>query len=138
MITAQRPFAKVAGLRDALRSAVDQSSKGQQLILIQAHPDLGGKLAKAGNLSPDSMNEQAGVGLDKLTNAQFEKITNLNSRYQEKFGFPFVICARKTSQTEILNAFENRMHNPVDAEFLMALSQIHEIAELRLLDLVKA
>jgi 2-oxo-4-hydroxy-4-carboxy-5-ureidoimidazoline decarboxylase len=132
----ERPFAGIEHVADRLRAAVEAAGESAKLALIRAHPDLAGKLARAGTLSAESAREQAGLGLDRLSDAEFERFSDLNTRYRERFGFPFVICVRLTDKPGILTAFERRLeHDPV-TEMAEALRQIHQIARLRLDDLV--
>ena len=107
-VSRQRPFLEVENLRRAMRQAVEDASEKEQLELIRAHPDLAGKLARAGTLTAASKNEQAGLGLDRLSDEEFRKFSQLNQSYREKFGFPFIICARLTTKRGVIDAFENR------------------------------
>ncbi len=63
-------------------------------------------------------------------------LTQRNAIYQAKFGFPFIICARLTSQQGVLDAFATRLDNSREVEISEAMRQIHEIARLRLADTV--
>jgi 2-oxo-4-hydroxy-4-carboxy-5-ureidoimidazoline decarboxylase len=132
----ERPFASREQLADRMRAAVVNAGDSAKLALIRAHPDLAGKLARAGALSAESTREQAGLGLDRLSDAEFERFSDLNTRYRERFGFPFVICVRLTDRPGILAAFERRLEHDAAAEMAEALLQIHHIARLRLGDLV--
>ena len=132
----QRPFQDRAALAATMRLAVETATDEAKLTLIRAHPDLAGKLARAGALSEASTREQAGLGLDRLSDVEFERFTDLNHRYQQRFGFPFVICVRLTDRPGILSAFEARLENEMPREIAEALRQIHHIARLRLADRV--
>ena len=130
-----RPFADLARLHRALCQAVCAASQEQQLALIRAHPDLAGRAAMAGTLTRESTNEQASAGLDQLTPGEFEKFRQSNAAYREKFGFPFVICARRNKKEAILAGFERRLGNSREHETKTALDEIFKIAEWRLHDL---
>ena len=104
----------------------------EQLALIRAHPELAGKAAVDGTLTEASAAEQASAGLDRLTQAEFDRFQALNAAYREKFGFPFIICVRLTDKAGILAAMERRLGNDRDAEIAEALHQIGEIVRLRL------
>lgn len=132
----ERPFSGKEHLADRMRATVEKSAESAKLALIRAHPDLAGKLARGGTLSAESTREQAGLGLDRLSDAEFERFSNLNTRYCARFGFPFVICVRLTDRPGILAAFERRLEHDAGAEMAEALRQIHQIARLRLDDLV--
>ncbi|MGB6220412.1 2-oxo-4-hydroxy-4-carboxy-5-ureidoimidazoline decarboxylase [Haloferula sp.] len=130
------PFESIDTLLATLRETVDTAPTDKQLALIRAHPDLGGKLARAGALTAESTREQAGLGLDRLSDDEFEQLTDLNTRYRERFGFPFIICARLTTKDGVIKSFTSRLNNTATQEVTEALQQIHHIARLRLEDLV--
>jgi 2-oxo-4-hydroxy-4-carboxy-5-ureidoimidazoline decarboxylase len=104
----------------------------EQLALIRAHPELAGKAAVDGTLTDASAAEQASAGLDRLSQAEFDRFHALNAAYRERFGFPFIICVRLTNKAGILAAMERRLGNDRDAEIAEALRQIGEIVRLRL------
>ena len=125
----------VEGLHEALAEIVDAASHERQLALLNAHPDLAGRLAVRGELTTESTSEQASAGLDKCSPEEFRRFTALNETYRVKFPFPFIMAVKGKSRAEILDAFERRIHNDEDAEFRTALTEVHKIALLRLRDL---
>jgi 2-oxo-4-hydroxy-4-carboxy-5-ureidoimidazoline decarboxylase len=128
----QRPFATLAGLHKAMVAAVRAAPAEQQMALIKGHPDLAGKAARAGAMTEDSKAEQASAGLDRLSEAEFAQVHRLNSAYREKFGIPFIICARRHNKDSILQQFERRLHNSMADETEAALGEIFRITALRL------
>lgn len=136
-VASQRPFADRDDLIAAMRAVVEAASDEQKLTLIRAHPDLAGKLARSGALTEESKREQAGLGLDRLTDEEFGAFTEFNERYRERFGFPFIICARLTTKQGVLDAFARRTEQTSEEEMQTALQEIHHIARLRMLDLVE-
>jgi OHCU decarboxylase len=132
-----RPFGSIEGLHAAMVGAVERAGHEQRLALIRAHPDLAGKAAIAGELTPESTREQAAAGLDRLTPAQYERITGLTAAYRERFGFPFVVCAREHTPDSIIASAAHRLEADAHEEEQTALSEIAKIARLRLADLVR-
>jgi 2-oxo-4-hydroxy-4-carboxy-5-ureidoimidazoline decarboxylase len=128
----QRPFATVATLHDAMMDAVHRAPQGQQLVFLRGHPELGNKIGKAANLTEASLAEQGGLGLDRLSDREFERFTRLNTAYRERFGLPFIICVRRHTRDSILRNFERRLMNSPDREFQTALDEIGRITRLRL------
>ncbi len=126
------PFRDADGLHAALCKAMLGAPAQQQLALVRAHPDLAGRLAKAGELTAASAREQSAAGLDRLSPAEASEIERLNGAYKERFGFPFVICARLNAKGAILEAMRLRLRNTPDAELSTALAEIAKIARLRL------
>ncbi|MDD2877407.1 MAG: 2-oxo-4-hydroxy-4-carboxy-5-ureidoimidazoline decarboxylase [Acidiphilium sp.] len=133
---AARPFASVAALHRACVAAIAAAPEARRIALVRAHPDLAGKVARAGGLTPESALEQAGAGLDRLSSAQFARFEALNAGYRARFGWPFVICVRGRSAADILDAFECRMGGAPPTELDVALREIAAIAALRLTDLL--
>ena len=132
-----RPFASIDQLHQALCATMYAAPIDRQVALIQAHPDLAGKAAIAGELTAESAREQSSAGLSRLAPEQFATFTRLNQAYRETFGFPFVICAREHSAVSILEHFATRLEHPRDQEIATALGEIAKIAHLRLLDAVQ-
>jgi 2-oxo-4-hydroxy-4-carboxy-5-ureidoimidazoline decarboxylase len=115
-----------------LMAVVYEATPEEQLALIRAHPELAGKAALDGSLTEASAAEQAGAGLDRLSQSEFDRFHALNAAYREKFGFPFIICVRLTDKAGILAAMERRLASDRDAEIATALDEIGKIVRLRL------
>ena len=129
---AQRPFASRAALHAALIATVAQASDEEKLSLIRAHPDLIGDA----HLTAASQAEQAGAGLLDVNAEEAAQFREYNRQYRERFGFPFVICARLNKKEAIAQAFPVRLRNSRQQEMETALQEISKIAELRLEDLI--
>jgi 2-oxo-4-hydroxy-4-carboxy-5-ureidoimidazoline decarboxylase len=128
-----RPFASRDSLRDSMRLEVERAGRDRQLAILRAHPDLGTK-AKIG---VTSASEQKNAGLDQLQAGEYERLTELNRRYTQKFGFPFIFAVRGRSKQDVLAAIESRTGSGPEEEFLEALRQVHRIAAFRLEDLIE-
>lgn len=126
------------GVHAAMAAEFRKASPDERLKVLNAHPDLAGKLAIAGDLTEDSRQEQAGAGLDRLTVDEHARFTALNSAYTVKFGFPFIIAVKGLDRQDILSAFETRIANSRDEEFATACAQVERIAFLRLTALLPA
>jgi len=119
-------------LAELMGLMLQQATPEQQIAVIQAHPDLAGKAALAGELTKDSTSEQAGAGLDQCSPEEFARFERLNAAYKEKFGFPFVVAVKGLDRYDILAAFEERLENGLAQERETAIKQIIRIASFRL------
>ncbi len=128
----QRPFANLDQLQAAMARIVDSASRATRLALIRAHPDLAGKIARAGQLTAESAKEQAGAGLDRCSDREYARFQRLNQQYTQKFGFPFVVAVAGLDRQQILSQFETRTCHDPNQEFDTALEQIHRIAAIRI------
>lgn len=133
-----RPFASLTELHQALCAVLDQAPVEWQVALISAHPDLVGRIALAGTLTPESTSEQASAGLDRLSLEEIATFTQLNQAYHDRFGFPFVICVRENKKDSIVAGFTSRLRHSRQREIETALDEIAKICWLRLHDLVSA
>ncbi|MEZ5870880.1 MAG: allantoinase PuuE [Nitratireductor sp.] len=124
------------GLHAALARQFRAASPDERLGVLNAHPDLAGKLAAAKKLTAESTAEQASAGLDALTDAERATFTELNTTYVARFGFPFIIAVKGLNKAQILEAFKTRINNDRDTEFSSACRQVEKIALLRLKDML--
>ncbi len=122
------------GVHNLLARSFRAASRSERLGVLNAHPDLAGKLAAAKKLTEDSTREQASAGLDHLTDAERERFQALNTAYVERFGFPFIMAVKGQGKGAILQAFEDRIGNDENTEFDTACRQVEKIALLRLKD----
>jgi allantoate deiminase len=129
---AKQPFTSTADLHEKLCGVVVTADAQEQLALINAHPDLVGRMT----LSRESAGEQAAAGLSALSADEIAAFGRFNAAYREKFGFPFVVCARLDRKEAILAAFPVRLANGRTQEIATALREIFKIAGLRLGDTI--
>ena len=87
-------------------------------------------------LTAESASEQAAAGLTQLSQEEIKKFRTWNQTYREKFGFPFIICARLNKKDAILAAFPQRLDQDRRTEIATALEEIAKIAKLRLEDAI--
>ena len=133
---AARPFADREALVAAFSGAVRAAPPEARLDLLRAHPDLAGRAAVAGAVAEESRREQTGAGLDRLTPAELARFSDLNARYRERFGFPFIFAVKGASKDAILAAFEARIGNDAETERAAALANVERIFRFRIEDRV--
>ena len=131
-----RPFAGVTALFQAMTTAVDRAAPELRLALIKAHPALADKTQRAAGLTAESSAEQNSVGLDRLSDAEYEAFERVNNAYRSKFGFPYIVCVRRHTRDSILRDFERRLPNDASTEMQSSIAEICRIAALRLDQLV--
>ncbi len=134
-----RPFASLAQLKLALAGVVRDAGREAQLTLVRAHPELAGKAMVSKTLTTESTDEQGKAGLTECNAAEFARLQQLNTEYNAKFGFPFILAVRGPrglglDRTEIIATFARRLDHHPDFELAECLRNIHRIAEIRLDD----
>jgi 2-oxo-4-hydroxy-4-carboxy-5-ureidoimidazoline decarboxylase len=123
-------------LFDAMKMVVDRAPSELRLALIKAHPDLANKTQRAAGLTAESSAEQGSVGLDRLSDAEYEAFERVNNAYRAKFGFPYIVCVRRHTRDSILRDFERRLPNDANTEAQKSIEEICRIAALRVDQLV--
>jgi len=135
---AARPFAGVKVLFAAMKDVVDRAPPEQLMTLIKGHPDLADKTQRAAGLTAESTHEQNSLGLDRLSDAEYEAFERVNGAYRTKFGIPYIVCARRHTKDSVLRDFERRLPNDAATEMKTSVAEICRIAALRLDQLVEA
>jgi len=128
----RRPFASVDALHSALVAALMAAPVETQLTVIRAHPELAGKAAIRGEMTPDSKLEQGGAGLTQCSPQEFARLSALNRAYKAKFGFPFIVAVKGLDRAAIIERFAARLEHDRATEFGEALGQIARISRFRL------
>ena len=131
-VAGMRPFASVTDMHAAMCVEVAKADEVEQHALLCAHPELAGKAAIAGRLTPDSAREQDAAGLRQCSPAEFAALQRMNHAYRERFGFPFIVAVAGLDRTSVLTRLELRLGNERAAEFAEALRQVERIAAHRL------
>ena len=127
------PFKNFEELALKFISTFEDSTKENIRKILNAHPEL----VVEQNLTKDSTQEQNSSGLNQCTAYELKEFKELNLRYKDKFGFPFIIAVKGKSKIDILENFRNRVNNLEEKEFIEATQQVKEIASLRLNKIIK-
>ena len=112
---------RLAELEDPLRRAREIAatlSDKEKREVLDAHPAIGAR-----KLSARSAAEQ---GTDEAP-----ELEELNSAYEEKFGFRFVVFVNRRSKSELVPVLRERFARSREEELATALDQLVAIAEDR-------
>jgi 2-oxo-4-hydroxy-4-carboxy-5-ureidoimidazoline decarboxylase len=132
---AQRPFATIAALHDALMAVVLAAPADRCLGFLRGHPTLSPTTLADPALTASSRAEQGGLGMASL-GEQLASFEQGSAAYEARFGFPFIVCVRRQTPHFVLLGLQRRLANPPDQERAAALAEIGYITRLRLVDRV--
>lgn len=133
----ERPFVSRDVLHAAMMRVVRAAARPEQLALLRAHPELSGREAHAGSLTPDSSSEQGRLGFSALSREEFDRMARLNRAYRAKFGFPAIVAlALHAKRDTVFAEIERRIGNDGETELASGLAQVAEIARARLARLI--
>lgn len=133
-VCSQRPFASFDCFVTALCQFMDNLPKDGRTEILRNHPDLADRLE---SLTPESQREQTQAGITTLSAEEIQQLKHYNKLYKEKFGFPFVICARLSNKDAILAGIKTRLNNDDDHELKCGIEEVKKIMLLRIKDLVE-
>lgn len=128
-----RTFVSNEALFESFCEVLAQATEEVKLALLCAHPELGTKR----KITKLSTNEQKGAGLLGAESEQVSYLSELNTKYRIKFGFPFIIAVKGLSTESIVEAIERRLSNGKVDEFNECLQQVIKIARFRFDGIVK-
>ena len=116
----------LAGRENPLGSAPDVLAalpRDQQVAALNAHPAIG----TGSGLSPRSAAEQ---GTDDDPEVLAE-LASLNTEYEARHGFRFVVFVNRRPRREILTVLRERLERPTDEELATGVNELVAIAQDR-------
>jgi 2-oxo-4-hydroxy-4-carboxy--5-ureidoimidazoline (OHCU) decarboxylase len=133
-LTDGRPYGSWSRLFERAEAMALAMPADEQVELIDAHPRIG---APPGSVSPLSFVEQGYAAADAGAAAEAERarvqaaVDELNARYEERFGFRFVVFVAGRPRSAIVPLIERALGADRDAEIERALRDVVAIARAR-------
>lgn len=124
-VAAARPYPSREALLRHASAASGAITWEQVATALARHPRIGEKAGGAD--AAQSASEQSGVAAGQLGD-----FAAANRRYEQRFGHIFLICAAGLSGDQMLAALNARMGNDDDTEHGVVISELRNIAALRL------
>ncbi|MGD9634505.1 MAG: 2-oxo-4-hydroxy-4-carboxy-5-ureidoimidazoline decarboxylase [Pirellulales bacterium] len=132
-MVASRPFDDGAALRAAAERCFDELQRDDWLAAFNSHPRIGDlnslRMRLAGN-KQWSAAEQSGISA--ADEATIQRLADGNKLYDERFGYPFIICATGKMAAEMCAMLYERLNSDSSAELPIAAAEQRKITHLRL------
>ncbi|CAN9506273.1 unnamed protein product [Ophioblennius macclurei] len=135
-VWSRRPFGNLNALETAINEFIDELPESGKEGILRCHPDLAGRELQSGTLTRESREEQARAGMDALSPGEAARMARLNDEYKKRFGFPFVICARMSDKSTILQQLSERRLHELQVERVRGIEEVKKICRVRLQSLV--
>lgn len=132
-VVAGRPFRNKESFLDEQQKAWECLSKKDFLEAFDGHPKIGDVSSlkeKYAHTKSLASGEQSGV--DEASEEVINELANLNTKYEERFGFIFIVCATGKSAQEMLDILKSRIDNDEDLELSIAAGEQAKITKIRL------
>ncbi len=130
------PVFPVEDLVDLLESAEEkwnECSEEDWKEAFEHHPkigDINSLKEKFASTKEWASTEQG--GLNNASENIINELLRVNKKYEERFGFIFIVCATGKSAEEMLLVLNSRFNNPADKEIKIASAEQLKITNLRL------
>lgn len=129
-----RPYATPADALAVARDAAAELDAAELAAALAGHPRIGERASSPAHSAEHSGREQAGVDRDDAE--LMRRLADGNRAYEERFDRVFLIRAKGRDAGEILAELERRLHNDDATERTETVTQLREIALLRLQEVV--
>lgn len=129
-VTSGRPYAGWAALEASAADAAGDLTEAELQAALARHPRIGERASGAEHDAEFSGREQAGV--DPADTDTAGRLAAGNAAYEGRFDRVFLIRAAGRSSEEILAELDRRLTNDDEAERAETVTQLREIALLRL------
>jgi len=132
-----RPFKSLEGLYSIADTTWWALNSADWLEAFSAHPKIGERKANSQvSATSQAWSGQEQSGINEAAQATLQKLATLNSQYEAKFGFIFIVCATGKSSEEMLAMLINRLENELPTELPIAAAEQAKITRLRLAKLL--
>jgi 2-oxo-4-hydroxy-4-carboxy-5-ureidoimidazoline decarboxylase len=129
-----RPYAGWPALEESAATAAAHLDDEELATALAGHPRIGERASSPDHHAAFSAKEQSGV--DPADGEVARELAAGNAAYEERFDRVFLIRAAGRSAPEILAELRRRLDNDDDAERAETITQLREIALLRLRQVV--
>ena len=132
-LLAARPFNSPVELTAAADRAWQGLAVPDYLQALAGHPKIGDVNSLQARYSQSqglAAEEQSSI--TRASTAVITALAQANTRYEDKFGFIFIVCATGKSARQMLDLLLARLPNSRDEELLTAAEEQRKIFQLRL------
>lgn len=133
-VASGRPYDSAAAALAAAEGAARELSDEELAAAVSGHPRIGERASSPEHQSALSEREQSGV--DPSDAQAKANLAQGNEAYEERFDRVFLIRAAGRSAPEILTELNRRLDNDHDTERTETVTQLREIAVLRLQEML--
>jgi OHCU decarboxylase len=135
-MVALRPIGSVVELSEAADRVWSTMTESDWMEAFACHPRIGERKAvhAAAKSAEWSSQEQSSVSgaMDGAMDEVLAELAAGNSRYEERFGFTYIVCATGKSGEEMLAILKRRLAGDREGELREAAEQQRQIMQIRL------
>jgi 2-oxo-4-hydroxy-4-carboxy-5-ureidoimidazoline decarboxylase len=131
-MVAIRPIASIVELSEAADRVWATMGEPDWMEAFACHPRIGERKAAAASEKSTAWSVQEQAGTSTAANNVMRELAEGNARYEQRFGFTYIVCATGKSADEMLAILQSRLANDRVAELKEAAEQQRQILQIRL------
>lgn len=131
-MVALRPIESVAALSEAADRVWGMMEEADWLEAFASHPRIGGRKAATATAQSAAWSRQEQSSAEKAAGNVLTELAEGNARYEELYGFTYIVCATGKSAEEMLAILKRRLGGNRASELREAAEQQRQITQIRL------
>ena len=131
-MVALRPMESVAALSTAADRVWNSMEEADWLEAFACHPRIGDRKAAHATARSAAWSRQEQSSTEKTAENVLAELADGNARYEERYGFTYIVCATGKSAEEMLMILSRRLASNRTAELREAAEQQRQITQIRL------
>lgn len=131
-MVARRPFVSVGEVTAVADQIWSTMREADWLVAFACHPRIGERTAAHASAQSAAWSRQEQASASGASTSTLTELGDLNVRYEQRFGFTYIVCATGKSADEMLDILKHRLSNERAAELREAAEQQRQIMQIRL------
>jgi len=131
-MVALRPIETVAELSDAADRVWATMQEADRMEAFACHPRIGERTAAHASTQAAVWSQQEQSSAARAAESVLFQLADGNARYEERFGFPYIVCATGKGAEEMLMILNRRLAGDRATELREAAEQQRQITQIRL------
>ena len=131
-MVALRPIGSVLDLSEAADRVWGTMEEADWMEAFVCHPRIGERKAAHAAARSVAWSKQEQSSASGTAEQVLAEIAEGNARYEERYGFTYIVCATGKSAEEMLTILKRRLLSDSAAELIEAAEQQRQITQMRL------
>jgi 2-oxo-4-hydroxy-4-carboxy-5-ureidoimidazoline decarboxylase len=131
-MVAQRPFVTVGDLCATADQLWSKMEEADWLVAFACHPRIGERKNAHATAQSAAWSRQEQSAAANASDTALIQLAELNARYEQRFGFTYIVCATGKGADEMLTILKRRIASDRYAELREAAEQQRQIMQIRL------
>jgi 2-oxo-4-hydroxy-4-carboxy-5-ureidoimidazoline decarboxylase len=132
LMIAHRPIADESDLHDIADRIWQTMVEDDWMEAFACHPRIGERKGSRAPSQSSTWSQQEQFSVCATAEATLAKLAEGNARYEDKFGFTYIVCATGKSPEEMLSILNRRLSGSRASEMREAAEQQRQIMHIRL------